>query len=218
MAGSRRALAALTVTLLALCTSACSGDADPAAPPTPEHEPTLSIPEDSPSGSTGSDGSDPDKTASPDDAPASKDLSPKEQKAADAAIAAFKKYLRVSDQVMHDGGRHPERLKTVATGVMLAADQNDAASFLKSHQHVVGRSIFDHLSIKQVRLPDDRSLASPTVKIDACVDVHRTEVQREDGSTVEQNNRKLRWPSTYIVAKADDAWLIQNLIQGRGKC
>src|SRR5699024_8726629 len=93
--------AALAGAVLVL--SGCSTSPPPTPPPSAD--------------GTGSNAS-PSSRAAPTRGPtATATLSSQQQKAADAAIAAFKKYLRVSDAVMRDGGHHPERLKEVATGV-----------------------------------------------------------------------------------------------------
>ncbi|GAB3570454.1 hypothetical protein [Spelaeicoccus albus] len=120
---------------------------------------------------------------------------------------------------MRDGGRHPERLKTVATGIMLAADQNGAKSFRKAHEHVKGHSDYHSLKIVKVQVGSSEE-ARTLVRLYACVDQSATTVIEADGTPTNAKHAKNRWPSIYSITgtTGDQKLLVSNVQQKAGTC
>lgn len=109
-----------------------------------------------------------------------------------AATAAFAKYLKVSDDILADGGVEPERVLDVATSewanVQYAGYEQARASGLRS----IGSTSFDSVRLQQY----DHSAAdgAELVRIYVCVDVSKLDVVNSDGKSVVTNARPARTP------------------------
>ncbi len=129
------------------------------------------------------------------------------------AQQAYTRFLAVFDDVLEDGGRKPERLRTAAAGRALVYTQNVAADFRKNGYTSVGTTTI--LSVKPVKLTRAKG-GSATVMLTSC----------EDGRTaraLDKNGKPLaKVPGTpdflryeVIVAAADpraaSSWIVSDL-------
>jgi len=66
-----------------------------------------------------------------------------------AAEKAYAAYLKVSDEVGHDGGNDPERFSQVVTAAWLSTEVSSAHELKKSGRHQTGITTFSPLQMQQ---------------------------------------------------------------------
>ena len=103
-----------------------------------------------------------------------------DEEALAAAEAAYREYLRVSDEIAQDGGANPERIAEVVTDDRLPSELDALAKFPARKVHSVGNSIFGTASLQQY------SDIGGTVLIDiyTCLDVSGVRLISESGTDV----------------------------------
>jgi len=123
-----------------------------------------------------------------------------------AATKAYAAYLKVSDEIAHDGGAHSERIKKVATGEALKDALRGFAEYRDSKAHSVGARHFDHVRIQAVD--------AMTVTFYVCDDVSDVEVLDESGKSLVSSDRPSR--SAFVVS-ASGAKNAEVMISSRDK-
>ncbi|WP_243064165.1 hypothetical protein [Humibacter sp. RRB41] len=103
--------------------------------------------------------------------------------ALDAATKAYAAYLKVSDQISHDGGKNPERIKPYATGEALQLVLKSAAQFAAAGAHSVGSTKY-----RKVRLQNPGS-DGLHVAIYTCEDVSEVDVVNSGGESLVESDR-----------------------------
>jgi len=98
-----------------------------------------------------------------------------------AAEKAYAAYLKVSDQVANDGGKNPERLKSVATGSLLSDDLAGFASFLEKRWHSIGKTDLTKTVLQSADLTHGGEGA---VVVYICEDVAGVDVVDQNGASV----------------------------------
>lgn len=101
-----------------------------------------------------------------------------------AATDAYAAYLRVSDEIAHDGGKNPERIKEVVTGSWAPNELRSSARLAQAGRRMEGLSAFD-----QVRL---QSYVRSVISIYVCADVSGTKFFDAEGADVTPQARKTR--------------------------
>ena len=112
-----------------------------------------------------------------------------EAEALAAATKAYAAYVKVSDEILADGGNNPERINEVATGSQLTADLSGFASARAERVHSVGSTTFELVVLQKYNQAQSKS---GVVSIYLCEDVSRVDVLNASGIsivTAERPNR-----------------------------
>ena len=126
---------------------------------------------------TGCVGSDPPVTPAP--TPTSTPLFASDAEALKAAEAAYKRFNDVADEILHEGGADPDRLKAVATGSLLSSN----ITGFKSYQAMGYRSI-GSIASSDFRLEQLAADRKRTVTVYVCEDVSGVDVIDSSGKSV----------------------------------
>ncbi|HAM26286.1 MAG TPA: hypothetical protein DCP11_06130, partial [Microbacteriaceae bacterium] len=124
--------------------------------------------------------------------PSSTPLFASDADALEAATGAYAAYLKVSDQILMDGGVNPERIASVATKSWAAIQM---ASFAKERDRgwrSTGGSTFDGLTLQQQETTS--RMRVPVITAYVCVDVSAVDVFGRDGVSVVSEDRPDRSP------------------------
>lgn len=141
-----------------------------------------------------------------------------EAEALAAATKAYAAYVRVSDEILADGGKNPERIKAVSSGDQLKADLSGFESARKAKVHSIGSTTFES-AVLQIY---DPHRADASVGIYLCEDVSNVDVVDASGNSVVPSSRPNRVKyqvvldmsknrSLELVVSNKSAW-------GDGKC
>ena len=98
-----------------------------------------------------------------------------------AAEKAYVAYLKVSDEVANDGGKHPERLEGLATGSLLSDDLAGFKTFATKRWHSVGATKLTKAVLQSADLAPD---GNGTVTVYLCEDVSGVDVVDENDRSV----------------------------------
>jgi hypothetical protein len=132
----------------------------------------------------------PDPVVTPAPASSSKPLFATDADALAAATKAYAAYLRMSDQILHDGGSNPERLETVETGKLLEADQK---ALLQVHDRGIrgaGVTKFDDVKLQQHER--DQNDGNVLVVVYLCEDVTEADLTDSTGVSIVSPDRQTR--------------------------
>ncbi|GAB3802713.1 hypothetical protein GCM10028798_20500 [Humibacter antri] len=112
-----------------------------------------------------------------------------------AATDAYAAYLKVTDNVLSEGGADSARLESVASGDALKKVRADTADFKDNNAHTVGTTKFD-----SVRLAFFEPGARQPVAIYVCDDVSNVDVVDSSGKSLVAPDRKARtpWHVTFV--------------------
>jgi hypothetical protein len=133
-------------------------------------------------------------TPSPTPTPSRTALFSSDAEALKAATDAYAAYLKVTDEVLHDGGRGSDRYERVAEGSALKKALDGAKDFRQRHLHTIGESRFDSAEL-QVR-------AAESVSIYVCDDVTRTDLLDANGQSQVRSGAARRTPWQVEVRSA----------------
>jgi hypothetical protein len=127
-----------------------------------------------------------------------------------AALAAAKKaylaYLAVSDQILIDGGKNPERLLAVATASEFKTQEAGYAEAKSKGLHSTGGTIIDEISL-QGYFPANRRAV---VVVYACIDVSKVNVFNPAGKSIVSATRPPRatFETTFDLAAGSRSRLL----------
>ncbi|WP_394769005.1 hypothetical protein [Lacisediminihabitans sp.] len=124
--------------------------------------------------------------------PSAEPLFASDAEALAAATAAYAAYLKVSDEILMQGGIHPERIDAVTTKSW--ADIQ-AVSFREEHQKgwvSSGGSRYDGMTLQTY--DSDATVGSVAVAVYVCVDVSAVDVRDRNGVSVVSSDRPDRAP------------------------
>ncbi|WP_354576197.1 hypothetical protein [Frigoribacterium sp. UYMn621] len=113
-----------------------------------------------------------------------------EAEALAAATKAYAAYVKVSDEILADGGAGPERINAVATGDALAAALSGYQEFRSKEWRSVGLSRFDHVTLQ--RLSNSSVDGTNLAVIYVCLDVSNVDVVDRNGTSVVSPQRPAR--------------------------
>ena len=111
-----------------------------------------------------------------------------------AATKAYAAYLKVSDEISHDGGRNPERIKPYATGNALDLALKSAQQFRDADAHAIGETKLSDVALQ--RSSDDSAV------VYACEDVSGVDIIGRDGTSLVPSDRRTRYSVQISVALA----------------
>jgi hypothetical protein len=127
----------------------------------------------------------------PSAAPSATPVFASDEEALAAAEEAYRAFQSVSDQILADGGEHPERLETVATPSWYEKEIEGYAEARDQGWHLIGSTGIDSVSL-QSYVPDSDGGAEVTVY--ACIDLSGTDVVNDQGDSVVAADRQTRLP------------------------
>ncbi|MES2171526.1 MAG: hypothetical protein V4479_12525 [Actinomycetota bacterium] len=129
-----------------------------------------------------------------------------------AAEDAYAAYLKVSDQILADGGADPDRIDAVATPAVAKSDGVSFAKYRAQGLHAVGDIQFSGASLESYTPTAYESV----VRIYVCVDVSETDVVDTGGRSVIDPGRQAVTPfeiafnpepgSSSLKVSSHDAW------------
>ena len=120
-----------------------------------------------------------------------------EAEALAAATEAYAAYVRVSDEILADGGKNPERIEQVSSGQALDGALSGYSDFRQQGLHSVGDSKIDHVSLQ--KFSRDSATGENLVSIYACLDVKGVDVFDQTGASVVSSQRPSRQPFQVFV-------------------
>ncbi|QDZ14313.1 hypothetical protein [Humibacter ginsenosidimutans] len=110
------------------------------------------------------------------------------------ATDAYAAYLKVTDEVMQDGGRNADRFETVAIGEALSQAMESAKEFRSSGVRSTGRSAFDSIRLQSPVRTDSRK-----VDVYLCDDTSHVDVLDATGKSIVASDRRTRIPFAVTV-------------------
>ncbi len=151
-------------------------------------------------------------TAAP--TPHSTPLFSSDEAALKAAEDAYAAYLKVSDQILADGGANPERIEQVATHSVFEQQKAGFSNFVDRGYKSIGMTKFDKISLQEYRprSPEGKGVIS----IYVCTDVSDVDVLDQSGRSVVSASRPDRTPfevgfdwevdKKVLIVSSKDAW------------
>lgn len=109
-----------------------------------------------------------------------------DEEALAAAVEAYARYLKVTDEILHDGGKDPSLASTVMTGRLLESSLESFDEALAKGLHTVGQTSIDHPVLQRY---DPYSDGAGVIVIYLCVDVSMTDVLNEAGNSIVSPDR-----------------------------
>ena len=157
--------------------------------------------------------------AGPSPQPSTTPVFANEAEALAAATKAYAAYVRVSDEILADGGNNPGRIDEVVTGSQLAADLSGFASAREAGVHSVGSTTFESVVLQQYNNAHSKN---DVVSIYLCENVSSVDVLNASGVSIVTAGRpnrvkyqvtfdRSKEPSLDILVASKSAW-------GDGKC
>ena len=125
----------------------------------------------------------PKPTASPSATP----LFATDEEALAAAEEAYAAYLRVTDQVLSEGGSDPERLEAVVTGPQLETDVAEMAEAASLGYRSTGTTQFDQVVLQRVG-----TASEDAVTVYLCQDVADVDIFDASGRSIIAKDRRAR--------------------------
>jgi hypothetical protein len=173
----RRALTLITTTTLATTLTACTPDSATPTPFTPSPAPTSAP-----------------ATSVPGQAPE-----------AAGAVAAYRQYIAATDVMAASGGTNVTEVQKYASGVMLAAQLNQAATFRGRKWHSVGRVKVVWAKAMKVG-PKTADGRINEIVVQACVDSSQAIALTADGKKVRPANAPTQLVDEMKMLRAKDGW------------
>jgi hypothetical protein len=130
--------------------------------------------------------------ASPPPKPSTTPVFASEAEALAAATKAYAAYVEMSDEILADGGKNPERIEEVASGAALEGALSGYRDFRTKELRSVGLSKIDHVTIQ--RFSGGSANGKDLVSIYACLDVSSVEVLDKSDASVVSPQRPARQP------------------------
>ncbi|QAY72993.1 hypothetical protein ET445_06185 [Agromyces protaetiae] len=142
---------------------------------------------------------DPEPSASATEAPEVEPIFASDEEALAAAVEAYDAYLAVSNQILNDGGREPERIRGHATPEYAEKLIEGYNSYLENDVSTEGSNTFDTVTLSNWDVTEGRA----DVQIYLCLDVSSTSVFKH-GVDVTPVDRQLR-TALIITLEGTDA-------------
>ena len=111
-----------------------------------------------------------------------------DEEALAAATAAYAAYLAMSDQILKDGGKDPDRIDGLIIGIdLVASEKAGFMDFLKSGYRSIGDTKFENIRIQQVNYYSRHGL--DVVRVYLCSDVTDVTVVDQSGLSIVSPSR-----------------------------
>lgn len=132
-----------------------------------------------------------------------------DEEALAAAVEAYARYLKVTDEILQGGGKDPSLASTVMTGEFLEGTLGSFKQALEQELHTVGFTSFDQATLQQY---DQYSRGAGVVVIYVCDDVSNVEVLNSSGESVVSADRpdRTRTMVTFDLAPDGRGLLLSN--------
>jgi hypothetical protein len=104
-----------------------------------------------------------------------------------AATEAYAAYQRVVDQILHEGGEGPERIRAVATDPLASLEESEYTVAREQDLHTTGIRTFDGVRLQRVDARGQNETHVVTVYL--CSDVSETDVVDATGASIVQTDR-----------------------------
>jgi hypothetical protein len=121
-----------------------------------------------------------------------------DEEALAAATDAYAGYIETADQIITDGGAHPERIEQFATDELAKAEIESYREFESQGLHGTGLSTFSNLSI-QSHSRGEKAVVTAYV----CSDVSGTDIVDSNGRSTLASTRQTRVPFLIVFDLAD---------------
>lgn len=156
----------------------------------------------------------PDPVVTPAPASSSKPLFATDEDALAAATKAYAAYLKMSDQILHDGGSGGDAIESLLAGQALLDERASAKTFSEKGYRSSGETTFTNPTLQQLSSSPD---GIGVVTIYVCVDVSGVNVVDAAGQSVVSPTRpdkqafevtfdKPAGTSTHLLISSTDAW------------
>lgn len=132
--------------------------------------------------------------------PTSTPLFASDEEALAAAKDAYANFLSVSDMILADGGRDPDRIGKVATGALLDQETEGYEEMKKAGLHGVGNAGYDHSTLQAYN--PGAAEGEVIVSIYVCADVSGTDIRDAQGKSIVSPDRRDRSPFEVSFARA----------------
>jgi len=128
-----------------------------------------------------------DPVVIPEPEPSSAPIFESDEEALAAAEVAYGEYLKVSDAILKDGGRDPDRIRAVASENQAQAEIEGSQETMDEGKRGIGRSAFDRMSLQQYApdSPEGKSIVTAY----ACLDLSGTDILDATGRSVLASDR-----------------------------
>ena len=156
--------------------------------------------------------------ASPPPKPRTTPVFTSEAEALAAATKAYAAYVKVSDEILADGGKNPERIEGVASGAQLKADFSGFESARKAKVHSIGSTAFESVVLQSY----DPQQADALIAVYLCEDVSNVNVVDDSGNSIVVPSRPDRVKYQVIFDKSNrralDLLVADKSSWGDGSC
>jgi hypothetical protein len=134
-----------------------------------------------------------------------------------AAEVAYRRFIEVKDATAASGGKNVADLPKVATGAILGAELNQAATFRAQKWHSVGRTKV--LWTKPLKLGSPSADGSVTVvTLQACYDSAEVTAVDATGKSVKKPGTPTRWLDEMQMHLVEGAWKAYFGLNKAAKC
>lgn len=141
-------------------------------------------------------------TLSPTPTPVHTPLFASDAEALKAATDAYAAYQRASDEIAHDGGRDPDRIKRYVTSDQLERELKGFKAFSDKNRHTSGASTFDSATLARVDQSDNE------VEVYLCQDIGATRVLDHNNLDVTPKERPTRLPMDLVFREGQHFLLL----------
>ena len=142
-------------------------------------------------------------SAAPTSTPATS--TPAQAPEAEAAVTAYRNYIAAADVMAASGGTNVTEIQKYASGVMLAAQLNQAATFRGRKWHSVGRVKVVWANAMKIG-PKTADGQINEIVVQACVDSSQAIALTADGKKVRPANAPTQLVDEMKMLRAKDGW------------
>jgi hypothetical protein len=128
------------------------------------------------------------------------------EQAGAAAVAAYRRYISVTDAMMASGGTNVKDLPSVAAGVELRASQIEAENYRGQKIRTVGTT--EVIWVKPVKLEGASAGTSTTASVQACLDTSKTQAVDSAGKNVKVPGTPTRWLDNRELQLIAGSWKV----------
>ncbi|MBX3116695.1 MAG: hypothetical protein KF808_05040 [Cryobacterium sp.] len=133
-----------------------------------------------------------------------------DEEALAAAIEAYARYLKVTDEILQGGGKDPSLASTVMTGELLDANLESFNDFIEKGWHTEGFASFDQPRLQQY---DQYSTGASVVTIYVCHDISDVTLDDGSGAPVDVPQGRLRTTVLVTLDLLDDQLLLPSNVE-----
>lgn len=140
----------------------------------------------------------PNPSHTPSSTPRATPVFSSDKEALAAATEAYAAYAKVSDEIAHDGGAHPERIKEFVTRKQYGVQSKDFESLRTKEYVAEGSTTFDSVRLQHF----STAAAIAEIAIYVCVDVSGVQLLDSAGENATPADRPDRLPLEVVFVSA----------------